>query len=431
MLTILDLATFAWLAFWALFALYAIASGSRHSILFLIIVHFMFSGLPLLLDVLFGPPVYLHQPGFRLATRDEVTSAIYCFYVGFIPPFWWITGRAQKGREIRRSDASVVTQVRPILRRARPILYLVLICPLILAVFAPNPRLYAVYGAAVKWPEELSRYHNLVALSSLLSIVAAAGLLAAHRRLRIAYLAFLFPWLVLAIWLNGKRSVLALVIVLFGYLLWSKGYLRRTRLIMALVVAMIIFLGFSHLYQSTVRTVDFSDNLSRLYSNMRIDYGRDDVIKMTIFAELHPETMRILEYRGQSLLFDIAMYVPRKFWPEKPLPYNQYFTSAMLMHSPRMWGWGMTTSWLEEAIANFSWLGMIVGPLALSLICRVGDACQNDFVSALTVLIGSLLLAVNLTAFAPLFLLWAFTVLCTRRAKRKTPGRTFQSRVVL
>jgi hypothetical protein len=108
------------------------------------------------------------------------------------------------------------------------------------------------------------------------------------------------------------------------------------------------------------------------------------------------------------------MYVPRALWPEKPYPYAVYFTSALFLIPPQSLGWGMTTSWLEEAIANFSWFGFLLGPLVPALICRIGDSRQNVIAGSLTILVSSLFLAVQLAAFAPLFILWIASVLLSR-----------------
>jgi hypothetical protein len=74
---------------------------------------------------------------------------------------------------------------------------------------------------------------------------------------------------------------------------------------------------------------------------------------------------------------------------------------------PRSLGWGMTTSWLDEAIANFGWLGLLVGPLVLSAMCRFGDAFVWPPLNVLTILVVVLMLAVQLSAFLGLFALWA------------------------
>jgi hypothetical protein len=135
---------------------------------------------------------------------------------------------------------------------------------------------------------------------------------------------------------------------------------------------------------------------------------------MAIFAELHPSTMSILEFRGQSLIFYATAYIPRAMWPGKPLTYACYFTSAMLGSSPQDWGWGMTTSIFDEALANGSWLGLLAASLVIGVLCRIGDSCSNVLVFLLTAIVASLLLTVELVAFAPLVLLWVMMIVSAK-----------------
>jgi hypothetical protein len=115
------------------------------------------------------------------------------------------------------------------------------------------------------------------------------------------------------------------------------------------------------------------------------------------------------------VLFNFVFFVPRSMWANKPWPYAQYLTAAMLFrNSPEYIGWGMTTSWLEEAIANFSWAGVLIGPLLLSLVCRLSDQSSNRSTQAVGILVGVLLLAVQLSAFMLLALLWSGMVMKER-----------------
>ena len=82
---------------------------------------------------------------------------------------------------------------------------------------------------------------------------------------------------------------------------------------------------------------------SKFTTNMRVDYGRDDVTKMAIYAELYPDELEILEYPFQSFLFTATMYVPREWWSDKPWPYAVYATSALIQIPSQYVGWGMTT----------------------------------------------------------------------------------------
>lgn len=98
---------------------------------------------------------------------------------------------------------------------------------------------------------------------------------------------------------------------------------------------------FSSSYQSNIRYDDLKINSSsEVYKNVRVDFSRDDRVKMTIYSELYPDRMKILDYRGQSIVFDLTMFIPRSIWEEKPWPYAVYFTSAMLMMPTQYIGWG-------------------------------------------------------------------------------------------
>jgi hypothetical protein len=179
----------------------------------------------------------------------------------------------------------------------------------------------------------------------------------------------------------------------------------------------IAFWIFSASYQAEIRSFDTVDSGQR-YDSMRLDYGRDHIIRMSLYAEIHPDSEPILEHRMQSLLFDATMLVPRRIWTEKPWPYATYATAAALRLPVRNFGWGITTSWLEEAVANFGWPGLIIGPLLLAVICRIGDATKDGIVRLLTILVGSLLLAVQMTAFMPFVVTWLIAIMVSRR-----PGR--------
>lgn len=425
-LNLLNIVAFLWLAFWALRAFRCLAVGSRHSILFIILMHFFFTGVPLILDVLFGKPEYSIFPGLYIATRDDTTSIIYCLYVSVVPVLWWWTGRENKHLNVNSFDGTIDTAafIERMKLGLQLILFVFLISPLIAWMYSPEPEIYFRYGAAVIDPfrfESSSKYHSdAISLACILSLMAATGILALQKRITILLVTFLLPWIILVFWLNGKRHIVGFAIVLIGYVIWQKGYLKGIRLVIASMLAVLIMSIFSYTYQAQVRDVNVqSVDQVEFYDGIRVDYGRDAEIKMAIYAELYPQQMQILEHRGQSLIFYLTQFVPRKIWTQKPMPYAQYVTSAALRSPPRLWGWGLTTSILEEAIANFSWFGMIVGPLVLSIICRVGDARKNVFISPLTVLVATLLLALEMVAFWPIFYLWLISVILIRPAKRR------------
>lgn len=429
-LDFLNIVTFLWLGFWALRAVIYIAAGNHNSTLFVILIHFVFSGLPLLLDVLLGKPAFSIFRGLYWATRDDTTSIIYCLYVSAVPVFWWWHGKINKGLNVSSESSDITIDNNPasflsIIKLALYVVMLIfLISPLLAWISSPNPQVYLSYGVTVnnlfRFKAE-EQYHNIISTTCFLNLIGATGLIALQKRINILLIFSLLPWIFLAIWLNGKRHLVVFAIVLIGYIIWYKGYLKGVRFILALMVAVLIMSIFSSNYQTGVRGE--ASDFAEVYEGFRVDYGRDYHIKMAIFAELYPQELQILEYRGQTLFFYLTMYISRQSWPEKPMPYRHYVTSAAFMVPPKLWTWGLTTSFLEEAIANFSWFGMILGPSLISIICRVGDSRSNPLISPLTVLIAILFIAVDLSAFFPLVLIWLMLIFFVRPAKRIYPHR--------
>ncbi len=424
MLDILFLLTGIWLGFWVFQSIIQIYQGKHDSVFFLLIVLFIFNGLPLLLDVFVGRPEYLRFPGYRLAQQDTTTGIIYCIYISAVPVFLWVFGRTKVSSVPENTN---VDQYFRLLSRARLILYLLLVSPIPVVLFSPDPSLYLIYGwttSELHGTAEALDYYGIVTLFTVLSLLSAFILITISRKINFPLLILVIPWMVAAIWINGKRNLTALAIVGLWYLLLRRGKFVKFDVVGSLVVFAVVLYGYSVIYQDTVRNIgSSSQDFQAVYENFRIDFGRDDRIKMTIFAELYPDKMQILEYRGQSLLFYASMYIPRTIWPEKPYPYSTYFTSALFLIPPRLLGWGMTTSWLEEAIANFSWFGLLLGPLLLAAICRIGDSRHNIIVGTLTIIVSSLFISVHLAAFAPIFILWIFLVMLYKPSSKVQDNR--------
>jgi hypothetical protein len=409
MVAIFNILTFIWLAAWALYSVRCLARGASHSILFVIIIHFFFAGVPLLLDLTFGQPTYFYKPGFFEASRDQLTSILYCLYVSACPLLWWWIGRSRNTEA--HSDISAILY-SPVMRL---VYYTVLTLPLVLVYFSPAPAFYKTYGAvatmsiSAEQSEAFHEHHVWITWAGRCVLVAGGLLLLSPKRKE--NVPVILFWLFLTAWINGKRNFVAIEILLLMYAYWRKGYLRGKTLAVVGCSAVVLLGAFSCFYQHTLRGIDtVAVSLEEVYENVRIDYGRDDCIKLTIYTELYPEEGRILEYRGQSCLFYPSMFIPRRVWPDKPWPYSVYFTARMLEMPVEHLGWTMTTSVLEEAIANFGWWGMILGPLLISVMCRIGDSCGEKFVQVLTVLTTCLLLLVHLAVFLPIAMTWFLLV---------------------
>lgn len=408
--------TFLWLTFCLFFCINRIVSKNLKSIYFVFVTFYIFFALPLLLDLLLGLPYYSGQPGFQISQNDFNTNVIYLIYISVIPILWLGASRSVK----------TIHDFPPLNYNLMIIftLYLTIASPLFLLLFFPESRNQLNYGLVAADGIETGTA-NIVNTVTFLSVFASLILFLSQRNL-ILSLFFLTPFPFLAIWLNGKRTIVLILVIGLITAFIYRGFLNGLRSISVTILLLTVFIGFSNLYQLKVRDLGKSNQtLEQRYTNIRIDYGRDDVTKMTIFAELNPSEIKILEYRGQSFLFTLLPFIPRNLWAEKPQPYAQYFTSAMLLQPPQTWGWGMTTSLLEEGIANFSWLGMFISPLFILLICTYGDRLQNLLMSLSTVLITSLLLAVQVAAFYPVIVIYfLFLIILNKKLSRSKIGVT-------
>jgi hypothetical protein len=407
--------TLVWLTTALIISLRRIGAGDRSTILPVFLVFYAFFALPLLYDLVLGLPPYVHEPGFDYAQRDATVNVIYCFFLALVPIVWSKFLKKSPNRKFRSDDA--LARVR----KLRPVLVVLLFLPVVLIWWAPDPALYMTYAFIVtenvgKTGTVISQFHSYIMGTSFVATLSAAGLVAGARR-PWRCLMCVAPFVAAIMWVNGKRTIGALAVVTIMAALWLSGKLSKQEMV-AVAGASVLFIAcFSFWYQSAVRDLGPSVAGSQdVYDNFRVDYARDSRVKMAIFAELYPSSRQILDFRGQSLLFDATAYIPRAIWPEKPLTYASYFTSAMIGCVPQELGWGMTTTIFDEGLANGSWLGLLAATLAIGFLCRIGDSCSDVLIFLLTAIVASLLLAVELVAFAPLFLIWLVMV---TRAKIK------------
>lgn len=419
----INLVVFSWLLGFAVFACLQLSKGVIRCVHILYIVHFVLCGFPLLLDVIFGMPQYPYEPGYSLASSDSDTFYVYCLYVSFVPLLWTFTAM-NPSRCMDRAGADLSRVPRGFGRFGTLTNSAILILPIILVIASPRPEMYLIYGMMATEQhvvsDEILKHDSLVTASVFLGLLSIAGILLNTRKLNVRIVGSCVLLTGVYIWLNGKRNMMFESLLVYLYVGFARGALRGRRLVICSMAIVIFMSIYSVWYQGYIRRdiLDFIDPEAK-YTNMRIDYGRDAVIKFTIYCELKGGSMRILDYRGQSVLFNFLYFVPRKWIPEKPWPYAQYLTCAIFFfnypdNSPESLGWSMTTSWLEESIANFSWAGVLIGPLCLSIICRLADHSPNRSTQGIGILVGSLLLAVQLSAFMVLALIWCAIVVKER-----------------
>ncbi len=411
--------TFAVLFGWAAHAVRSMMRGDRRTIQLIQLVHFAFCGAPLFLDLVVGAPGYTYHVGYIAARADTTTRWLYFVYILFVPVVFAVAGGKQ--------DRNIATPGRyfnlGLSRRARRVAAGIVVA-FVMAVLVSNPVEYFRYGTALDTTFTAKPGYLLVSALSGLAAVAGTLLLTEHTihwSLRVPIVPILF----VAMWVQGKRSVVALTVFGMFFAAWQSGRFVGKGLVAGGTVGVAVLIGFSAFYQNELRSTSTGRRVEAVadspgYVYFRVDYGRDAGIRMAIHAEVDPEVRPVLRYRGESVLFLVTAPVPRSIWPSKPNAYAMYSTAQALGIEPRPIGWGITTSWLEEAIANFSWLGFLIGPLVPALVCNLGDRRKTAASGLLTAVLASLVLTVNMAAFLPLTALWLLS-LFERSSVRVTP----------
>ncbi|PMG73686.1 hypothetical protein BCU84_18750 [Shewanella sp. 10N.286.51.B7] len=241
-------------------------------------------------------------------------------------------------------------------------LILLSISSLLLVFFSPNPEIYFDYGK-IRSLYGTADYDFYVYVSFACVISAFCILL-----LRFFYGAnisifksiLLLTILTLDIVFNGKRLLMFFLPVYFmiGYFYSNKKKYE----VIKVILSFLLFISFYSYYTDEVK-FDISKSEEEVYSNLRIDFGRDDVLKFAIYKTLI-QGESIVDYPGQTMVGAIMAYIPRSMFPHdemKPYPYAQYLTNQLVYNEQGagLRGWTVTTSFIDEFVSNFGWLGFL------------------------------------------------------------------------
>lgn len=372
------------------------------------IVYLMFFWLPILLDIILGIPIYDFKfQGFQQASQDNATSLIYNIYTSFIIILF--LRRLDKYR-FRLSHNEILVTLQKI-KHNRKYLYILSILPIFLLLFVDNPMMYLVYRAInpdYEIPD--GPINGLLMNSTLIAGITGPILLFTvekrtysrlNKMLKILFLLFIT---FMAAYLNGKRFIIPIIIICYGSLHYYYGIKNKIKLLFILSIVISLFVGFILFYGKNL-----GGDWNEIYSRMRIDFGRDDVTKYTIY-ETFIRGGNILEYNFQSFLFNMTFFIPRNIWPDKPLPYAVYLTSSLLGYREvRMLGWSMTTSIFEESLANLRIIGFFFPFFYMHIIKKINNI--NMIPRFLGMMLVLMLIVVQFSAMNALFILFVITLL--------------------
>lgn len=115
---------------------------------------------------------------------------------------------------------------------------------------------------------------------------------------------FLGLIVIIDFWLNGKRAIVLIFVMIYAIFHWLKN--KNIKSIFTIIILLLSFSLFNNWYQSNIRDFDSDTNKSEAYENLRIDYFRDQRVKMVLlFYFISRKHMKILEHSGQRLIHSL------------------------------------------------------------------------------------------------------------------------------
>lgn len=387
-----------------------VLGGKTNSYVIIIPVFSVFYVLPVFLDIFTG--WYFEDATYYstvyVAMSDSKTSLIYNYYSALVLLVFYresyFINKVSNNNELNFS----VTILWGFINRWKFFLWLTLFAPAFFALMSGDLAFYSSYAERAR--AEASSLQVLANKTVGLATPIAALMVSYYigklktKKSAIALIALLVVLLVnmLNVYIHGKRSIAAILLVLTILSLFYTKVISRRTLVFITLASLYLFYLFLTLYG---KNISDAQTLLQVYQGLRIDFSRDYSTKFVIFHELLNNT-NVLPYYGASYLYLLLFFIPRAIWLTKPWPYAVYFTNSAFGNfgEANLYGWGLTTSFVAEAVSNLEWLGLLFFPFFYIYMIRKIEKTNAVGLKLLGYLIFTLLLLIEPIAIMPLII---------------------------
>lgn len=364
---------------------------------YVVIVLFVFCVLPILLNYIIGIPsyntTYWYKP-FLEPMKNEVVNSIYDIYILLCFLFLYFPFiRKTKNSELKKENS-----LTSLLRNNKIISFFLISSPILLILLTNTWKNYLIFNVAASRGFSENVNTSLMTPCLLISLIT---FFATYYKEKVSFKKIILSiiYFFLIVWISGKRFMIANIIILFIFYIVNMDLnnVTRKRIFRMIPILGLLLLVFSAFYLIQIRPLS-DTSFDSVYEMLRVDFGRDDVIKYVINEEII-NGERILDYRGQSFIGLIASFIPRKVWPNKPYPHYMYLTSSILSLNKFNLPAGTTPSLLEMTICNFGKLGFLIGILLLPLLCLMIDKCKDIDSKAIWLILFVVLLTQSMDVY--------------------------------
>ena len=382
---------------------------------FCILLLYIFQCVPVLCDILIGVPQYASwYSGFENALNNDSVCIVYDIYILALFLSLSYLSKVQNKKYMFYNENGIVEDIDNARMSSVPswALGIIIVSPFIHVLLSGNFSafaIYASYGARGLESDFTTLNANLIIIS-----IIAFFVWYFRKDSSVARIILMIAYSLLIIWISGKRYTVITVIYCFVYMytLFKNNKRKKLNLGFLFMVIVIGVVLYSAYYITTVKVLS-DGSFQSTYSALRIDFGRDDVVKYTIMTEYF-DGKRILEYPLETIISTIFMIVPRSVFPNKPYPHYRYLTASLFNTNIYSIPAGMTPTILEMMISNFRWLGMPLCILFICWYCKKADSSKNKTQKLVYSLILMGLLSQSMDAMMFLFYLVLYYIFTSK-----------------
>lgn len=404
-----------------------ILSGKLNVLYIVYMGFFIFYVLPIFLDIIIGKPDYSYYTNFngfiglKFATNDVTTNIMYTVILVISTIFLFAFSG---GREVT-VDNFVENSKSLSLSLVYPVLNILILLPLVISIItlvSTSQSLMKLLSYEdlrllfrVNASDDFLFYYYL----ALIAIICfALRSILFNKKIIPDFLIFGLP-LFVAFGIHGKRNIIAIFAFLMLFSIILRGRVKAKNIKYLLIGTACIILITSVFYQMSIRGIGTDGDFLRSYTDFRVDFGRDHVVKLALYNKIHD--IRLIFDNSNTLL-----YIPKKILSlflniDTGQKYSVYATASAIGDlSGFNLGWGLTTGIYDESISNFGIIGgVIFANVVLRLVFYIGDSSENMLVTLLSYAVGFLLLILQLVSFVYIFIPWMITVVLNLVMKRR------------
>lgn len=344
---------------------------------FIVLIEYIFLCVPILLNYCLGIPTYKYiswYKPFLPSMESEAIAHIYDIYIlaSIVLLYCYARSYDRKKSKYKKYEDIKLNG----LFNNKVFLTLVIVSPIIYILLSGKLTSYLIYASAGGRGIEDTKFTTYLSMLILFSLYAFCYQFFNKPITKGRFLILLLYSLAVA-WVNGKRFIIALMLIVYLFFYTRSDLSTKTRKKLEIYTPLlfIALVLFSYYYLVAIKPL--SDvSFDSVYDMLRVDFGRDDVVKYVINKELFQKSP-ILDYRCETFLSTFLTFVPRAIWPNKPYPHYMYLTASILGRSIDKLPAGTTPSWFEMCIANCSWLGFLIGIGFIPLLCKWCDKIKS------------------------------------------------------